>query len=78
MDDQQGPGIMAFAGLGLLNAICILAGMGLGWLADTAAGTLPLFLLVGLACGALAGVMATRSELRRYSAPTRGPQGPEQ
>ncbi len=56
---------MAFAGLGLLNAICLLAGMGLGWLADTEVGTLPLFLFIGLVTGIVVGILATRAELRR-------------
>ncbi|MDQ6784335.1 MAG: hypothetical protein M3063_13035 [Actinomycetota bacterium] len=60
-----GPSIMAFAGLGLLNAICLLAGMGLGWLADTEVGTLPLFLFIGLVTGIVVGILATRAELRR-------------
>ena len=65
--DKQRPGIMAFAGLGVLNALCLGAGMTLGWLADQALGTLPLFLLVGLVAGIALGVVATRSELKKYS-----------
>ncbi|MDQ6839248.1 MAG: hypothetical protein M3137_13205 [Actinomycetota bacterium] len=64
-DPGSGPGIMAFAGLGLLNALCLLAGMGLGWLVDSAAGTLPLFLFIGLVTGIVVGIVATRAELRR-------------
>ncbi len=64
-DPGSGPGIMAFAGLGLLNALCLLAGMGLGWLVDSAAGTLPLFLFIGLVAGIVVGIVATRAELRR-------------
>jgi len=66
--DGQGryPGPMAYAGIGMLNAICLLAGGGLGWLADRELSTLPLFLLVGLLAGAGAGVLGTRAELRRY------------
>ena len=60
------PGPMAYAGLGTLNAVCLLGGGALGWLADRAAGTLPLFLLVGLLAGAAVGVVGTRAELRRY------------
>ncbi len=57
---------MAFAGLGLLNALCLLIGMGLGWFADDTMGTLPLFMFVGLILGIGAGVFATRAELRRF------------
>ena len=60
------PGPMAYAGIGMLNAICVLGGGALGWLADSAAGTLPLFMLLGLVLGAALGVVGTRSELRRW------------
>lgn len=56
---------MAYAGIGMMNAICLLGGGALGWLADSAAGTLPLFMLLGLVLGAALGVAGTRSELRR-------------
>ena len=46
--DKERPGILAFAGLGLLNAMCLAAGMFVGWLVDRALGTLPLFLFLGL------------------------------
>ena len=65
-DPETGPGIMAFAGLGLLNVVCLLTGLGLGWLVDSTLGTLPLFLFVGLILGIGAGVVATRAELRRF------------
>jgi hypothetical protein len=64
---DEGPGIMVFAGLGLLNALCLLGGIGLGWLVDSALGTLPIFLFVGLLVGVACGVVATRRELKRYS-----------
>ncbi|HEX6395200.1 MAG TPA: hypothetical protein VFZ97_17335 [Acidimicrobiales bacterium] len=57
---------MAFAGLGLMNALCVGAGLVGGWFADKAAGTLPLFLMIGLVAGVLVGVLATRSEFKRY------------
>ena len=57
---------MAFAGLGLMNALCLGAGLTGGWFADRALGTLPLFLLVGLVAGVVVGALATRSELKRY------------
>lgn len=57
---------MAFAGLGMLNAICLGLGLFGGWLADRALGTLPLFLLLGLLAGIGLGVLATRAEWRRY------------
>jgi F0F1-type ATP synthase assembly protein I len=57
---------MQFAGLGLLNAICLGAGLAGGWFADQALGTLPLFLFIGLVAGIALGVYATRSELKRF------------
>jgi hypothetical protein len=60
------PGPMAYAGIGMLGALCLGAGGVLGWLADSALGTLPLFLLVGLAVGAGAAVLGAKAELRRY------------
>lgn len=65
--EQRYPGPMAFAGLGMLNAVCLFGGCMLGWLADRALGTLPLFLFGGLLGGAALGVLGTRAELRRYN-----------
>jgi len=65
--DKQRPGILQFAGLGLLNAICLGAGLTAGWFADRALGTLPLFLFIGLILGIACGVILTRSEIKRYS-----------
>ncbi len=64
--EKDRPGIMQFAGLGLMNAICLAAGLAGGWFLDQALGTLPLFLFVGLILGVAAGVMATRSEIKRF------------
>ena len=63
---ERYPGPMVYAGIGMLNAICLLLGGVVGWLVDGAVGTLPLFLLIGLVAGAALGVVATRAELRRY------------
>jgi hypothetical protein len=60
------PGPMVYAGIGMLNAICLILGGALGWLVDRAIGTLPLFMLIGLLAGAALGVIGTRAELRRY------------
>ena len=64
--DKQQPGILAFAGLGILNALCLGIGLGVGWLIDRALNTLPLFLFLGLIAGIATGVLATRAELKRY------------
>ena len=64
--DKKQPGIMEFAGLGMMNALCWAAGMGGGWFLDSLLGTLPLLMLVGLVLGIVAGVLASRSELKRF------------
>jgi F0F1-type ATP synthase assembly protein I len=51
----------------MLNALCLAVGLGGGWLADRALGTLPLFMLVGMVLGVVAGALGTRAELRRYN-----------
>jgi F0F1-type ATP synthase assembly protein I len=64
--DKEPPGILAFAGLGLLNAICLGIGLVVGWLIDRALNTLPLFLFLGLIGGVALGVVASRAEWKRY------------
>lgn len=60
------PGIMQFAGLGLMNALCWVGGLAAGWFVDQALGTLPIFLFVGLVAGIAIGVAASRSEWKRF------------
>jgi F0F1-type ATP synthase assembly protein I len=57
---------MQFAGLGLLNAMCLVGGLAAGWFVDQALGTLPVFLFVGLVLGIGLGVAASRAELKRF------------
>jgi F0F1-type ATP synthase assembly protein I len=63
---KQRPAAMAFAGLGLLNAVLLAAGLAGGWLVDRALGTRPLFLLIGMVTGVVLGALAIRSEWKRY------------
>jgi hypothetical protein len=60
------PSLLGLVGIGGLNATCWLVGMFLGWLLDRHLGTVPVFVLVGLAIGALTGFLATYKEVRRY------------
>lgn len=64
--DKERPGIMQFASLGLMNAVCLAFGLVGGWFLDRALGTLPLFLFVGLIAGVGVGVWATRAEIKRF------------
>ena len=63
---RRPPGILQFAQLGMMGAVCLLAGGALGWFLDSEAGTLPLFLLVGLIGGGVLAALATWREVRKY------------
>ena len=73
-DKRREPSMLAALGLasgiGLQLAVSVLAGLGLGYLADRAVHTSPWFLLVGLLLGVVLGglsvVRTVRKELRRY------------
>jgi ATP synthase protein I len=53
-------------GMGAVIAAELVAGLGLGWLVDTLAGTTPIFLLIGLLLGIAAAVSYTVVEFRKY------------
>jgi F0F1-type ATP synthase assembly protein I len=57
---------MTFAGLGMLNVFCLLAGSSLGWLVDRWLGTFPILLFVGLIAGVAVGARATWREVKPY------------
>lgn len=60
------PGAVAFLGMGLSAAACVGVGLGLGLLVDSAAGTAPVFLLVGLALGLAAAAFSVIKQIRTY------------
>jgi hypothetical protein len=64
--NNQTPGFLAFSGLGLLNALCLAAGLIGGVLIDRALGTRPLFIFLGMFAGIGMGVLITRAEWKRY------------
>jgi Putative F0F1-ATPase subunit Ca2+/Mg2+ transporter len=64
--DKERPTILQFAGIGMLNALCLGIGLIGGYFVDQALGTLPLFLFIGMILGIAGGVMATRSEIKRF------------
>jgi F0F1-type ATP synthase assembly protein I len=51
VEQRNGPELSALLGLGAATAAILLAGFGLGWLADRALDTFPAFVLLGLALG---------------------------
>lgn len=53
-------------GMGTVIAAELVAGLGLGWLIDSLAGTTPIFLLIGLLLGIGAAVSYTVGEFRKY------------
>jgi F0F1-type ATP synthase assembly protein I len=55
-----------FAQLGMFNALCLVAGLGLGWLVDSWIGTMPVFLFVGMVAGIAAGALGTYRQVRQY------------
>jgi F0F1-type ATP synthase assembly protein I len=52
--------------LGTANAVCVVAGIGVGWLVDHVAGTNPVFILVGLALGIIAACLITYRMIRPF------------
>jgi F0F1-type ATP synthase assembly protein I len=59
-------GWSALLGMGIAVAAELVAGLGLGWLVDSLAGTTPIFLLAGLLLGIVAAVSYTVVEFRKY------------
>ncbi len=67
MSDDSGDaglGLSDLLSIGSYNLVCVVAGMGLGWWADAAAGTTPVLTLGGLAAGIVAGVLGTWLRVR--------------
>jgi hypothetical protein len=63
---KRPPGILVFAQLGMIGAVCLLAGGALGWFVDHEVGTLPLFLFCGLLVGAALGGLSTWREVKKH------------
>jgi F0F1-type ATP synthase assembly protein I len=63
---REAPGWSELLGLGVSIALCVAAGLGLGWLADSLANTAPIFLLIGLLLGVVAAVGYAVAEFRKY------------
>lgn len=64
-DERSGADLSTLLTLGIVSALCLVVGLGLGWLLDTAVGTSPVFLLVGLLLGIVAACCYTVAEFRK-------------
>jgi len=60
------PGLVAFAGLGLTIAITVGIFVAIGIWADSAFGTAPILLVIGLVVGCVAATAATVALVRQY------------
>jgi ATP synthase protein I len=65
-DADRSLGWSELVGMGAVVAAELVAGLGLGWLVDSLAGTAPAFLLIGLLLGIAAAVTYTIVEFRKY------------
>jgi F0F1-type ATP synthase assembly protein I len=52
--------------MGAVIAAVITVGMGLGWVIDEVANTVPIFILVGLALGIVGAIGYTVTQFRKY------------
>lgn len=62
--DQPNP--WSLLGIGGYNALCLVAGMGLGWYLDNRWHTLPTFILLGLLAGVVLAVVGTWMQIRKF------------
>ena len=60
-DDRAKPtlDVWTLLSIGTFNVVCLLVGMGVGWLIDSQLGTTPALLMVGLAGGIGLGIVGT-------------------
>src|SRR5215831_912706 len=66
LSSRQAVNVFALAGIGMMNAICILVATGLGWLAGRQLGTNPALLLTGVVLGIACGAFGTYKQVRKY------------
>lgn len=59
------PDLSGLLSLGIVLALCLVLGLGSGWLLDRVAGTFPVFLLVGLLLGIVAAGCYTVATFRK-------------
>lgn len=58
--------LRTLARMGGILAVCVLAGIGLGWVLDRRLGTTPLFVFVGLVFGIVCGCFGAYLAVRDY------------
>lgn len=63
---RQAANVFALAGIGMMNAIFILVGTGLGWLVGHQFGITPALLLIGMVLGIACGAFGTYTQVRKY------------
>ncbi len=68
-DEPRRSDLSALLSIGIVIALCLVAGLGLGWIIDSAVGTSPVFLLVGLLLGIVAAGCYTVAQFRKQLRP---------
>lgn len=66
MAGRSQPSAWELVTLGGALAGSVVGGLVIGWLVDRAAGTTPVFILVGLGIGIVAGIYTAYSKIRTY------------
>jgi F0F1-type ATP synthase assembly protein I len=61
-----GPDLASLLGLGVALAAYLVAGLGLGWLADKAMDSLPICTLIGLALGIIAACVHVYAQFKTF------------
>ena len=71
--DPQRPqlGLYALIGIGTLNLVSLLVGLGIGWYLDGRLHSSPAGTLIGLAVGIVAGLAVSWAQIRKYFTDTR-------
>jgi F0F1-type ATP synthase assembly protein I len=71
--DPQRPqlGLYALIGIGTLNLVSLLVGLGIGWYLDGRLHSFPAGTLIGLTVGIVAGLAVSWAQVRKYFTDTR-------
>ncbi|MGH4021902.1 MAG: AtpZ/AtpI family protein [Pseudonocardiaceae bacterium] len=66
MNQRDSPDLSTLLSFGITTALCLVAGLAVGWLVDELLDTLPVFTLVGLAVGIVGTCWYVYAELKKY------------